>query len=59
MKVLILIALMLTVSSCGKAKRWASGMTGDAYETCHRGVTYLQFTSGSTIALDRDGKPLS
>lgn len=59
MKKLMIIAMMLTLTSCGWMNRELSSITGDAYETCHKGVTYLQFTSGSTVAVRPNGKPLT
>lgn len=58
MKNLILITLLLSLTSCGWLKRQTSNFTGNAIETCHKGVTYIQFPSGATVALDRKGEPL-
>jgi hypothetical protein len=59
MKKLILItAVLMLTTSCGKINRMISGFTGEGVEECHKGVTYLQFTSGSVTAVDRQGKPL-
>jgi len=53
-----IITILLLATSCGWAKRVTSTVTGSAIETCHKGVTYLQFPSGSTVGVDQDGKPL-
>lgn len=55
MKKILLAILLLCVSGCGKFDRWKVAMTGDAVETCHAGVIYLQFTSGATVKYKRDG----
>lgn len=54
----ILSCVALALSGCGRIDRWAAGMTGKGSEVCHRGVTYVQFTSGATVAVDRAGKPI-
>lgn len=61
MKTLVLaaaVAASLMVSGCGRIDRWAAGITGDATKTCVDGVTYLQFTSGATVQVDRAGRPV-
>ena len=50
--------LLLISISCGKWNKVKSHYTGNGYEVCHKGVTYLQFSSGATVALDRKGLPL-
>ena len=46
-------------TSCGQVDRSVAAITGGASKTCVDGVTYLQFTSGATVQLDRTGKPVS
>jgi hypothetical protein len=53
-KITILMAVLL-LAGCGRFDRWLSGLTGDATETCHKGVLYLQFTSGASVAYNQDG----
>ncbi len=57
--VLIVAIAALTLAGCGRVDRWAAGMTGNASKTCVDGVTYLQFTSGATVQVDRTGKPVA
>lgn len=57
-KIAIFAIVALALSGCGRFDRWSSGMTGKPTEICHRGVTYVQFTSGATVAVDREGKPI-
>jgi len=52
---IILIALALSFAGCGAVDRFASKITGDASETCHEGVMYLQFTSGASVMYNPDG----
>ncbi len=59
MKNLLIIGFLLTVTSCGVIDRQMSRITGSASEICHRGVLYLQFTSGSSVALNAKGLPLT
>lgn len=56
MKKLLVVALgVLLLSGCGKFDRQLASLTGDATETCHDGVIYLQFTSGATVKYNQDG----
>lgn len=59
MKYMILIVLAAFLSGCGVIDRKVAGLTGNASETCIDGVTYLQFTSGATVKVDRTGKPVA
>lgn len=59
MKACIVIFVAVLVSGCGAADRFAAGVTGGAAKTCVDGVTYLQFTSGATVQVDRTGKPVA
>lgn len=54
--ILIAIIATLSLSGCGYIKRSISGWTGDATKTCVDGVTYLNFTTGTTVQYDRNGK---
>jgi ABC-type glycerol-3-phosphate transport system substrate-binding protein len=57
-KTLSLIAVLilsLASAGCGGFDRAVAGLTGNA-ETCVRGVLYYQFTSGASVAYDRNGK---
>ena len=58
MKYAFLAILVLSVSACGKVDRGIAGLTGNATETCIDGVTYLQFTSGAAVKVDRAGIPV-
>jgi len=59
MKYIALFALATLVSGCGVIDRKVAGITGGASETCIDGVTYLQFTSGAAVKVDRTGKPVA
>lgn len=55
MMIILLIAMLFTISNCGTADRIGAGLTG--YSTsCIDGVEYLQFTSGTSVAYDISGK---
>lgn len=59
MKNVVVISLVaLALAGCGRVDRWTAGVTGNASKTCVDGVTYLQFTSGATVQVDREGKPI-
>jgi hypothetical protein len=51
---LLLLALAVTLSGCGKFDRGVAKITGSA-EVCVDGVRYLQFTSGASVKYNRDG----
>lgn len=53
-KVITILAI-LTLTGCGKVDRFVAGWTGDASETCHGNVMYLQFTSGASVKYNTDG----
>jgi uncharacterized protein YceK len=57
-KILVMLALATILSGCGSMDRSLAKLTGDATKTCVDGVTYLQFTSGAAVQVDRDNKPV-
>ena len=54
-KIILAIVLTISVTGCGRFDRWFAGITGSASEECVDGVAYLQFTSGASVAYNRDG----
>jgi hypothetical protein len=48
------IAFSLSTTACGYVDRMKAHYTGDASETCHDGIVYLQFTSGASVKIDRN-----
>lgn len=58
MKVLAVILTVLALSACGQVDRLDAQLTGYS-KVCVDGVTYLQFSSGATPQLNRDGKPVT
>ncbi len=58
-RLLAIAAIAVTMfTGCGWFDRKVSSFTGTASKTCIDGVTYLQFTSGATVQVDRSGKPV-
>lgn len=55
MKCMLLVLIALTMTGCGRFDRWIAGWTGDGVETCHAGVAYVQFTSGTSVKYNQDG----
>lgn len=51
----IAFAFSVFFVGCGAVDRSLAKFTGDATETCHDGVMYLQFTSGASVAYNKDG----
>lgn len=60
MKKLILVTILasLVLSGCGKIDRKIASLTGYS-NICVDGVSYLQFTSGATVKVGLDGKPIA
>lgn len=54
MRVLLLLSMMVLTTSCGHCSREMAGIKG-YYRICVDGVSYLQFTSGSTVEYNIDG----
>jgi len=54
-KLLFLIAMMVFLTGCGRFDRWVAGLTGSATSECVGGVLYLQFTSGASVAYNKNG----
>lgn len=54
-KLIVIAFLVATLSSCGVVERMFAGITGGGTATCFRGVTYVQFTSGASVAYNIDG----
>jgi hypothetical protein len=53
---LVLAVLAITLlAGCGRFDRFTAAVTGNASEECVDGVTYLQFTSGSSVKYTPDG----
>jgi hypothetical protein len=55
MRVLSLVIISLLLASCGRMERTAASITGGGFETCHEGVAYVQFTSGTSVKYNVDG----
>lgn len=53
-----LVLFLLTTTGCGAFQRTYVNVTGDAGTYCHKGILYLQFSSGAALAVDESGKPL-
>lgn len=55
MKIFVLILITFILSGCGRVQRWWAGTIGDGHEMCHKGVSYIQFTSGTSVKYNPDG----
>jgi len=55
MRILILLCLVFALSSCGAVQHLGAWVGGSGLETCHDGVMYLQFSSGATVAYNKNG----
>lgn len=58
-KTILMTFVALVLTACGAAERSLASFTGGATKTCIDGVTYLQFTSGATVQVDWQGKPVA
>ena len=54
-KLIIILIGAFALVGCGQLDRSMAKFTGNASETCHDGVIYLQFTSGATVKYNQDG----
>jgi len=54
-KLFSILSLLLTLTGCGAVDRFFASVTGDGTPTCWKGVTYVQFTSGASVAYNPDG----
>ena len=59
MKYVILLVMVTLLSGCGQFDRVKAKVTGNASKVCVDGVSYLQFTSGATVQVDPNGKPVA
>jgi hypothetical protein len=57
MKIIYLMFYALLLCSCGMVDRTVAQYTGYS-ELCIDSVTYIQFTSGATVKVDSQGKPV-
>lgn len=57
MKKLLILPLLVALAGCGAIERSTAKWTGYS-EMCVDGVVYIQFTSGATVKVDRNGKPV-
>ncbi len=57
-KLFIILFAAFALTGCGKVDRLTAAITGYS-KVCIDGVTYIQFTSGATVQVDRDGKPVA
>lgn len=54
-KAILIVAMALSLTACGRIDRWWAGMTGAASKECIDGVQYLQFTSGASVQYNQNG----
>jgi hypothetical protein len=54
-KVLVIAAIAIALTGCGRMDRMGASISGKGYEVCMDGVVYYQFTSGSSVAYNTDG----
>lgn len=57
MKITITLLLAALLSGCGYFERVVGTVTGYS-KMCVDGIVYLQFTSGATVQVDSNGKPV-
>ena len=58
MKILFILTLLTMLSACGAGDRLGAHLTGYT-KICVDGVTYLQFTSGASVQIDKNGKVIT
>ncbi len=55
MKTMLLLTCVLILPGCGAIDRFFASITGDGTPTCWEGVMYVQFTSGASVAYNKNG----
>lgn len=55
MRIIITVAVLLTLTGCGAWERVVASTSGWS-RVCVDGVAYLQFVSGVTVEYTREGK---
>lgn len=53
-RIVVLILAFALLAGCGRVERSVASWTGYS-RICVDGVQYIQFTSGATVAYNRDG----
>lgn len=56
---ILILAAAVSLAGCGKLEQLSAHYTGQPARVCVAGVTYLQFTSGATVMVDKEGKPVT
>ena len=54
-KIATVVVIACVLTGCGWFDRNVAAIAGGASKTCVDGVMYLQFTSGATVAYNKDG----
>jgi len=54
-QVVSVILLAMLLSSCGQREQGVVRINGGGVETCHDGVSYLQFNQGASVKYNADG----
>jgi hypothetical protein len=55
MKVILMAIGIVGLVGCGQIDREMAKITGNGSSTCYKGVEYVQFTSGASVAYNTDG----
>lgn len=58
-KMCLVVMVCSLFMGCGKFDRLSTSVTGAPSKVCVDGVSYLQFTSGATVQVDINGKPIA
>ena len=56
MRYIMVVLLVLLVIGCGAFDRSVTSLTGKPAEICVDGVSYLQFTTGTSVKYTTDGR---
>jgi len=55
MKLILIMMPIIALVGCGQIDREMAKFTGKGSATCYKGVEYVQFTSGASVAYNTDG----
>ena len=57
MRLFVSLAVLACLSGCGSCSRANAYLSGYS-SVCVSGIEYLQFPSGVSVKMDKDGKPM-
>ena len=54
-----LLPLLILLTSCGAMDRFSVIMSGNPSSVCYKGIEYVQFSSGASVVMNKEEKPVT